>query len=91
MRMILDGAGQVDRIILILCNANHEDVRAIRAKVLRGEKTEVGGIFGAVIRAGKRSGVATPLRRATLKVCLSIESCQQVIDMQNYAELCAVQ
>jgi 2-dehydropantoate 2-reductase len=53
----------------------------------RGEKTEVEGIIGAVIREGDRLGVATPLCRATLKVYLAIEHRQRPIGMQNYQEL----
>jgi hypothetical protein len=52
---------------------------------------QVGGIIGAVIREGQRLSLLTPPCRAMLKVCLSMKSCQQVIDMQNYAELWAVQ
>lgn len=53
----------------------------------RGEKTEVDGIIGAVIREGERLGVPTPLCRATLKVYLEIEHYQRLIGMQNYQEL----
>ena len=53
----------------------------------RGEKTEVDGIIGAVIREGERLGVPTPLCRATLKVYLEIEHRQRPIGMQNYQEL----
>ena len=50
----------------------------------RGEKTEVDGIIGAVIREGERLNVATPLCRATLKVYLEVEHRQRSIGMQNY-------
>jgi len=53
----------------------------------RGEKTEVDGIIGAVIREGERLGVATPLCRAALKVYLEIENRQRMIGMRNYGEL----
>jgi ketopantoate reductase len=53
----------------------------------RGEKTEVEGIIGAVIREGGRFGVATPLCRAALKVYLEIEHRRRPIGMQNYQEL----
>ena len=53
----------------------------------RGEKTEVDGIIGAVIREGERLAVPTPLCRATLKVYLEIEHRQRPIGMQNYQEL----
>ena len=53
----------------------------------RGEKTEVDGIIGAVIREGERLNVATPLCRATLKVYLEIEHRQRPIGMANYKEL----
>jgi len=53
----------------------------------RGEKTEVDGIIGAVIREGERVGVATPLCRATLKVYMEVENRQRAIGMQNYQEL----
>jgi len=53
----------------------------------RGEKTEVDGIIGAVIREGERLGVATPLCRATLKVYVEVENRQRPIGMQNYQEL----
>ena len=53
----------------------------------RGERTEVDGIIGAVIREGERLGVATPLCRATLKVYLEIENRQRPIGVQNYQEL----
>jgi len=53
----------------------------------RGEKTEVDGIIGAVIREGERAGVATPLCRATLKVYMEVENRQRSIGMQNYQEL----
>jgi 2-dehydropantoate 2-reductase len=53
----------------------------------RGEKTEVDGIIGAVIREGERLGVPTPLCRAALKVYLEIENRQRPIGMQNYQEL----
>jgi hypothetical protein len=53
----------------------------------RGEKTEVDGIIGAVIREGERVGVATPLSKATLKVYLEIENRQRPIGMPNYQEL----
>lgn len=53
----------------------------------RGEKTEVDGIIGAVIREGERWGVPTPLCRATLKVYLEVEDRRRAIGMQNYQEL----
>ena len=53
----------------------------------RGEKTEVDGIIGSVIREGERLGVATPLCRAAMKVYLEIEHRQRSIGMQNYREL----
>mgnify|MGYP001220102989 FL=1 len=53
----------------------------------RGEKTEVDGIIGSVIREGERLGVATPLCRAVLKVYLAIEKRQRMIGMRNYEEL----
>ncbi len=53
----------------------------------RGEKTEVDGIVGAVVREGERLNVATPLCRATLKVYLEIEHRQRPIGMANYKEL----
>ena len=53
----------------------------------RGEKTEVDGIIGAVIREGERLGVPTPLSHAALKVYLEIENRQRPIGMQNYREL----
>jgi len=53
----------------------------------RGEKTEVDGIIGAVIREGERLNLATPLCRATLQVYLEIESRQRPIGMANYQEL----
>ena len=53
----------------------------------RGEKTEVDGIIGAVIREGERLNAATPLCRATLKVYLEIEHRQRPIGMANYQEL----
>lgn len=53
----------------------------------RGEKTEVDGIIGAVIREGERLGVPTPLCRATLKVYLAVENRQRAIGMPNYGEL----
>jgi ketopantoate reductase len=53
----------------------------------RGEKTEVDGIIGAVIREGERLNVPTPLCRATLKVYLEIEHRQRPIGMANYQEL----
>jgi 2-dehydropantoate 2-reductase len=53
----------------------------------RGEKTEVDGIIGAVIREGKRLGVPTPLCQAALKVSMDVENRQRVIGMQNYKEL----
>ena len=56
----------------------------------RGERTEVDGIIGAVIREGERLGVATPLCRAMLKVYLEIENRQRAIGMQNYRELYSI-
>jgi hypothetical protein len=56
----------------------------------RGEKTEVDGIIGAVIREGERLGVATPLSHATLRLYLEIESRQRPIGMENYQELYSV-
>jgi 2-dehydropantoate 2-reductase len=53
----------------------------------RGEKTEVDGIIGAVIREGERLGVPTPLCRAALKVYVAVENRQREIGMQNYGEL----
>jgi len=53
----------------------------------RGEKTEVDGIIGAVIREGERLGVATPLCRATLEVYLAVEDRWRAIGMENYQEL----
>jgi 2-dehydropantoate 2-reductase len=53
----------------------------------RGEKTEVDGIIGAVIREGERVGVPTPLARAALKVYLAVENRRREIGMQNYEEL----
>lgn len=53
----------------------------------RGEKTEVDGIIGAVIREGKRVGVATPLCGAALKVYLAVENGQRAIGMENYREM----
>ena len=53
----------------------------------RGERTEVDGIIGAVIREGDRLGVPTPLCRAALKVYLAVENRQRAIGMQNYQEL----
>lgn len=57
----------------------------------RGEKTEVDGIIGSVIREGERLGVPTPLARATLKVYMEVENRQRAIGVQNYRELYAVQ
>ncbi len=56
----------------------------------RGEKTEVDGIIGCVIREGERLNVPTPLCRAALKVYLAIENRQRPIGMGNYAELYSV-
>lgn len=56
----------------------------------RGEKTEVDGIIGAVIREGERLGVPTPLCRKTLEVYLTVENRQRAIGMQNYAVLHSV-
>ena len=56
----------------------------------RGEKTEVDGIIGAVIREGERLGVATPLCRAVLKVYVEVENRQRPIGMQNYRELYSI-
>ena len=53
----------------------------------RGEKTEVDGIIGAVIREGERLGLATPLCQATLRLYLEIEKRQRPIGMENYQEL----
>ncbi|MSP40475.1 MAG: hypothetical protein EXR70_18450 [Deltaproteobacteria bacterium] len=53
----------------------------------RGEKTEVDGIIGAVIREGERLNVPTPLCRATLKVYLEVENRHRVIGIRNYGEL----
>ena len=53
----------------------------------RGEKTEVDGIIGSVIRDGERLGVATPLCRAALQVYLEIELRQRPIGLQNYRKL----
>ncbi len=53
----------------------------------RGEKTEVDGIIGAVIREGERVGVATPLCRAALKVYLAVENRRRAIGVENYREL----
>jgi hypothetical protein len=53
----------------------------------RGEKTEVDGIIGAVIREGERLGVPTPLCRATMKVYLEIENRRRPIGLQNYSKL----
>ena len=53
----------------------------------RGERTEVDGIIGAVIREGERLGVATPLCRAALKVYVEVEN-RQTAD--RYAELSRV-
>jgi 2-dehydropantoate 2-reductase len=56
----------------------------------RGEKTEVDGIIGAVIREGERLNVPTPLCQATLKVYLEVEQRLRSIGMQNYQGLYAV-
>jgi 2-dehydropantoate 2-reductase len=53
----------------------------------RGEKTEVDGIIGAVIREGERVGVPTPLARAALRVYLAVENRERDIGAQNYREL----
>jgi ketopantoate reductase len=101
MRSILIGAGQVGGIIggrllragheLTFCDVDREHVEAIRRGGLkRGEKTEVDGIIGAVIREGERLGVSPPLCRATLKVHLEVENRQRPIGMQNYQELYSV-
>jgi ketopantoate reductase len=66
---------------------NWKDEKETGGGLKRGEKTEVGGIIGAVIREGERLGMATPLCRATLKVYLEIENRQRPIGMQNYQEL----
>lgn len=53
----------------------------------RGEKTEVDGIIGAVIREGERVGVPTPLCRAALNVYMAVENRRRAIGAQNYREL----
>jgi 2-dehydropantoate 2-reductase len=53
----------------------------------RGEKTEVDGIIGAVIREGKRLGIPTPLCQAALQVYGEVENHRRPIGMQNYQEL----
>jgi ketopantoate reductase len=40
----------------------------------RGEKTEVNGILGFIVRDGERLNVSTPLCLAALKVFLEVES-----------------
>jgi 2-dehydropantoate 2-reductase len=56
----------------------------------RGEKTEVDGIIGAVIREGKRLGIPTPLCQAALQVYGEVENRRRPIGMQNYQELYSV-
>ena len=64
-----------------------KDERETGGGLKRGEKTEVDGIIGAVIREGERLGVPTPLCRATLKVYMEVENRLRAIGMQNYQEL----
>ena len=64
-----------------------KDERETGGGLKRGEKTEVDGIIGAVIREGKRLGVPTPLCRAALKVYMDVENRRRAIGMQNYKEI----
>ncbi len=75
-------------LLLKMIGIRYKNLKSnIHYSIERGKKTEIDFINGALVKAGEKTGIPTPVNRAVVQIVQEIESGLRKMDVQNLYDI----
>ncbi len=75
-------------LLLKMIGIRYKNLKSnIHHSIERGKKTEIDFINGALVKAGEKTGIPTPVNRAVVRIVREIESGLRKMDVQNLHDI----